>query len=362
MIPISKPSLNAEEKKAVEKVLASGFLAQGTHVAEFERAFSEYIGVKHAIATSSGTTALYIALLANGIGRGDEVITTPFTFIASMNAILYTGAIPVLVDIDHSFNMNVKHLEKVLTSRTRAIMPIHLYGQPADMESISDIIHDNNIALIEDACQAHGAKFKGHRVGSFGTGCFSFYATKNMTTGEGGMITTNDDKASDLARLLINHGMRVRYSHERLGYNFRMTEIAAAIGSEQLKKLDGFNGRRKEIAEYYNENLGQIPGLIVPSVSNNRTHVWHQYTLRVAQEFSHSRDELVKVLNSDGIGTGIYYPVAAHLQDAFRDFKWRKGMFPMAEQMAQEVLSIPVHPLVTNHERERITQVILGLT
>jgi perosamine synthetase len=227
MIPISKPLLGEEEQYAVARVLESGQLAQGPRVAEFEHAFAEFIGVKHAIATANGTMALYVALLARGISAGDEVITTPFTFIASVNAILYTGAKPVLVDVDETFNLSPASIERAITPRTRAIMPVHLYGQPADLAAITDIGRRYKLALIEDACQAHGATFDGRRVGSFGTGCFSFYATKNMTTGEGGMITTDDDGVAERARLLINHGMRVRYQHETLGYNFRMADMAA---------------------------------------------------------------------------------------------------------------------------------------
>ncbi len=359
-IPISQPIMGEEEKGAVIEVLESGMLGQGPRVARFERAFAEFIGVKHAIATSNGTTALFVALLAHGIGSGDEVITTPFTFIASINSILYTGARPVLVDIDDSFDVDPTLIEAAITPRTRAIMPVHLYGQPADLGAISEIARRHNLALVEDACQAHGAMFDGRQVGSFGTGCFSFYATKNMTTGEGGMITTNDDRVAETARLLINHGMRIRYHHEQMGYNFRMTDIAAAMGIEQLKKLENFNARRAETAAFYIRRLKDIPRLRTPSVTSNRMHVWHQFTLRVESGFAYTRDEFVEQLQRAHIGAGIYYPIPAHQQEALSNVVILplNARFPQAESCAREVFSIPVHPNVSNEQREYIASVI----
>jgi perosamine synthetase len=358
MIPISQPALDEEEKKGVLVVLESGMLAQGQRVAEFERAFAAFIGVKHAIATSSGTTALHVALLAHGIGPGDEVVTTPFTFIASVNSILYTGARPVFVDIDSSFNIDPSLLEAAITPRTKAIMPVHLYGLPVDLHAISDIVRRHNLMLIEDACQAHGATFEGKCVGSFGTGCFSFYATKNMTTGEGGMITTNDDKIADSVRLLINHGMRVRYHHDQLGYNFRMTDIAAAIGIEQLEKLARFNARRSETAAFYTQQFESIPGLITPSVPSHRTHAWHQYTMRVEKGFRLNRDELVDALHKANIGAGIYYPIPVHKQRALESLITADTHFTRAEQFAAEVVSIPVHPMVDDLQRAYIAHTV----
>lgn len=362
MIPISKPFLGENEKRAAARVLDSGMLAQGAHVAEFERAFAAYIGVKHAIATSNGTTALHTALLAHNIGAGDEVITTPFTFIASINSILYTGATPRLVDVDASFNLDASQIESAITPRTRALMPVHLFGQPCDMRAILEIAARHKLVIIEDACQAHGAQFQNKRVGSFGTGCFSFYATKNMTTGEGGMITTNADEIASRARLLISHGMRVRYQHETLGYNFRLTEIAAAIGIEQLKQLDAFNARRRENAAYYDEHLGKLEGLALPRVSPNRSHVYHQYTVRVLPNFSVTRDQLITRLNDAGIGTGIFYPIPAQRQDSVSQFAWANPSFPNAETFAAQVLSLPVHPLVTDTDRAHIVETIQNMT
>jgi dTDP-4-amino-4,6-dideoxygalactose transaminase len=354
VIPISKPLIGEEEQAAVRRVLESGLLAQGPRVAEFERAFAAFTGVRHAIAASNGTTALHAALLAHGVGPGDEVITTPFTFIASVNAILYTGARPVFVDIDASFNIDAQLIEAAISSRTRAIMPVHLYGQPADMGAICDIARRRGLAIVEDACQAHGATFEGRKVGAFGTGCFSFYATKNMTTGEGGMITTDDDDLAQRARRIINHGMRTRYYHETLGYNYRMTDVAAAIGIEQLKKLPSFNARRAENAHFYDRQLAGVAGLIAPRVLPNRTHVYHQYTLRVTGETGVDRDRLAAALGDAGIATGIYYPVPAHRQESLRLAGLGAADLPAAERAARQVLAIPVHPGLTECERSSI--------
>ena len=239
MISIAKPLIGEEEKQAVLEVLDSGMLAQGPRVKAFEEAFAEMCGVRYAVATSSGTTALHVALLAHGIGPDDEVITTPFTFIASANSILYTGASPQFVDIrSDTFNIDPELIEAAITPRTRAIMPIHLYGLMADMKPIMDIARGHKLAVIEDAAQAHNAMYKGQKAGSFGTGCFSLYATKNMTSAEGGMVTTDDPEVAERVKLLRNHGMRVRYYHDMLGYNFRMTDLHAAVGLAQLRKLE----------------------------------------------------------------------------------------------------------------------------
>ena len=345
----------------MRRVLESGMLAQGPRVAEFERTFAEYIGVNHAIATSNGTTALHAALLAHGVGPGDEVITTPFTFMASVNSILFTGAHPVLVDIDESFNINPDLIEAAITPRTRAIMPVHLYGQPADLGVIEPIARRHGLALIEDACQAHGATFAGRKAGSFGTGCFSFYATKNMTTGEGGMITSSDDAIAQRVRMIIAHGMKVRYYHETLGYNYRMTDMAAAIGIEQLKKLPAFNARRAANAAWYDQQLANIPGLITPRVDPDRTHVYHQYTLRITPEYGLSRDALVEQLRERGIGSAIYYPIPVHRQHSMRAYGVADQVCPVTEQIADQVLSIPIHPGVTDSDRRVIADALISL-
>jgi perosamine synthetase len=358
MIPISKPLLGDEEQQAVQAVLASGIIAQGAKVREFEQQFAEFIGCKHAIATSNGTTALHAALLAHGIGEGDEVITTPFTFMASVNSILYTGAKPVLVDIDQDFLIDPYQVAKAISPHTKAIMPVHLFGQTADLQALMQIAQEHNLALIEDACQAHGARYQGHMAGSFGTGCFSFYATKNMTTGEGGMITTNDDALAQRARHLIAHGMNPRYYHYMLGYNFRTTDIAAAIGIEQLKKLPEFNAKRQANAAFFDQHLAQCKGIGLPRIAPDREHVYHQYTIRVLTNAGSGRDEMVAALTEQGVGSGIYYPIPVHLQESVAHLGYSAGDFPMAEQAAQQVLSLPVHPALSEADREAIVQAV----
>ncbi len=347
MIPIAKPVIGEEEKRAVLEVLDSGILAQGAKVAEFENKFAEFIRVKHAIATSNGTTALHALLAASGIGEGDEVITSPFSFIATANAIKMTGAVPIFADIDEkTFNINPDLIEAAITPRTKAIMPVHLYGLAAPMDKIMEIAQRHNLFVIEDACQAHGAEFKGNKAGSFGDGCFSFYPTKNMTTGEGGMITTNDDEMARKARKLINHGSEKKYHHDFLGYNYRMTDIAASLGLEQLKKLSSFNARRRENAEFLTNNLHHVKGIICPEVAAG--HVFHQYTIRVTPEYPLTRDQVLEVLKEKGIGSAVFYPVPIHKQKAYAEYVHRS--FPVAERLAQEVISLPVHPSVTEQE------------
>lgn len=358
MIPISKPLLGDEEQQAVQAVLASGVIAQGPKVREFEQQFAKFIGCTHAIATSNGTTALHTALLAHGIGPGDEVITTPFTFMASVNSILFTGATPVLVDIDEYFLIDPEQVAKAITPHTKAIMPVHLFGQTADLDALTQLAQQHNLILIEDACQAHGANYRGQMAGNFGTGCFSFYATKNMTTGEGGMITTNDDAVAQRARHLIAHGMNPRYYHYTLGYNFRTTDIAAAIGIEQLKKLPLFNAQRQANAAYFDEQLADCKGISLPRIAPNCEHVYHQYTIRVDNQAGLYRDDLVVALNEQGIGNGIYYPIPVHLQESVQHLGYRVGSLPIAEQAAQQVLSLPIHPALSQADREAIVQAV----
>jgi len=351
MIPISKPLLGDEEYQAIWAVIQSGQLAQGPRVAEFEQAFASLCGVRHAIATSSGTTALHIALLANHIGPGDEVITSPFTFIATANAILYAGAQPVFVDVEEdTFNLDANQIEAAITPHTKAVMPVHLFGLPCDMGAITTIAQRHGLAIIEDACQAHGATYEGQPVGSFGTGCFSFYATKNMTTAEGGMITTNDDEVAERARLLRNHGMRRRYYHDELGYNFRLTDLQAVIGLVQLRKLPEFTAARIRNAAFLSERLADI--LRVPVVPPGRRHVFHQFTVRVPRD----RDGVATALNAAGVGTGIFYPVPVHHQPPYRALGYGDQSFPVAELLSREVLSLPVHPALSAMDLETIVR------
>ena len=358
MIPIAKPTIDAEEISAVAAVLKSGNIAQGKKVEEFEKAFAEFIGTRYAIAVNSGTAALHIALLAHGIGEGDEVITSPFTFISTANAILFTGAKPVFADIEEeTFNIDPDGIAEKITSRTKAIMPVHLYGQPCDMKRILKIAEEHGLAVIEDACQAHGAEFDGRKVGSFRTGCFSFYPTKNMTTGEGGMITTNDKEIAEKARMIKNHGQKERYLHEILGYNYRMIDIAAAIGLCQLRKLEQFNSKRIENAKFLTERVKGIRGLILPCVSSNTKHVFHQYTVRVTEEFGLSRDKVKEKLKQKGIMTEIYYPLPIHKQPLYKKLGYNDHL-PNSEKAAKEVLSLPVHPGLRAAELQTIVRAL----
>ncbi|MEO8287239.1 MAG: DegT/DnrJ/EryC1/StrS family aminotransferase [Chloroflexota bacterium] len=356
MINMARPQIGDEEKAAVMAVLDSGQLAQGSVVADFEKAFAEYCGVKHAVATSNGTTALHVALLAHEIGPGDEVITVPFTFIASANSVLYVGARPVFVDIDPvSYNINVDQIEAAITPRTKAIMPVHLFGNPAEMSRIQEIADRHGLAIIEDAAQAHGAEENGKRAGSWGTGCFSFYPTKNITTGEGGIVTTNDDAVADRAALVRSHGMRVRYYHEMLGYNFRMTNIHAAIGCAQLPKLEGFNERRIANAAYLSEHL-PADKVRVPSVRPGTRHVFHQYTVRVLPPLD--RDEVRRRLAEKGVGSEVYYPVPVHHQQVYLDLGYGGESYPESERAAREVLSLPIHPGLSQQDLDTIVAAV----
>lgn len=352
MIQISKPAIGEEEIRAAVEVLKSGNLAQGEKVEEFEERFAEFIGVEHAVAVSSGTAALHIALLAYGIGAGDEVITTPFSFIATANSILLTGAKPVFADINEDdFNINPDAVLEKITHRTKAIVPVHLYGHPADMRALAEIAEDHDLIIVEDACQAHGAEFHGKKVGSFGTGCFSFYATKNMTTGEGGMITTDDKTVAEHARMLRSHGSRQRYFHESLGFNMRMTDVNAAIGIVQLAKLPALTRKRQENAEYLTKCIKDL-GVVTPSIKKGCTHVFHQYTIRVV-DADIGRDDVVKKLRERGVGAEIYYPVPIHKQPFYQELGYDETL-PVAERVAKEVISLPIHPAVSKDELDYI--------
>ncbi len=351
MIPISKPFITDAEKNAVLEVLDSGMLAQGSRVADLETRFAQVCGTKHAVATSSGTTALHLALMAHGIGPGDEVITVSFTFIASVNSILYVGAEPIFVDIEEdTFNMDPALITDAITDRTKAIMPVHLYGQPCDIAAIMEVARQHNLTIIEDAAQAVGAKYDGKPVGSFGTGVFSLYATKNIMSGEGGMITTDDDEIAEYCRLVRNHGMKRRYYHEMLGYNFRMTDLHAAIAVAQIERLEEMTTKRRENAAYLQEMLKSV---VTPVVRPNVDPVWHQFTVRL--DGNRDREAAVKQLNEAGIGTGVYYPVPAHQQEYIRIIVGDVSL-PVTERIAEEVLSLPVHPQLSQADLELIVR------
>lgn len=352
MINIANPMLGEEEKKAVMEVLESGMLVQGAKVEEFEKKFAGYIGTKYAVATSSGTTALHLALLAMGIGPGDEVVTTPFSFIATANSVLFCGARPVFADIDaKTYNIDPGKIREKITPRTRAIIPVHIYGHPADMEPIMELARDHNLKVLEDAAQAHGSEYKTVKVGSFGDcAAFSFYATKNMVTGEGGMVTTNNEELAKKLRELRNHGQTKTYEHESLGFNLRMTDIQAAIGLEQLKKLDSFNQKRMENAEFLTESLKSI--IQTPYTSSHAKHVFHQYTIK-----TENRDAILKKLNQEGIGARVYYPIPIHRQPFYQKLGY-KDTLPVSEDLSTKVLSLPVHPGLKKEDLEKIVSAI----
>ena len=353
MINIAKPLIGEEEKKAVLEVLDSGMIAQGPRVKAFEEAFAAMCGVKHAIATTSGTTALHVALLANGIGEGDEMITSSFTFIASANSALYTGAKPVFVDIDPTtFNINPALIEAAITPRTRAIMPVHLFGLSCDMDPILAVAQKYHLLVIEDACQSHGARYKGRRVGSFGTGTFSLYPTKNITSAEGGMITTDNDTVAEKCRVIRQHGMRRRYYHDELGFNFRMTDVHAAIGLAQISKLERFNATRRENAAFLSANL---KGVVVPHTPAGYEHVYHQYTVRVP---GGKRDALRTYLQEHGVGSEVYYPVPVHKQVFYTGELGYNQSLPESEKAAHEVLSLPVHPALSKEDLATIVSAV----
>lgn len=358
MIPVSRPSLGKEETEAVARVMESGMIAQGQVVAEFERSFASYCGVKHAIATSNGTTALHATLLAAGIGPGDEVIVPSFTFIATATSVSMCGARPVFADVDdRTFTIDPASAEALITPRTRAVMGVHLFGQPFDVPALSTLCREHNLLLIEDAAQAHGSTFRGRKIGSFGElACFSFYATKNMTTGEGGMVTTDDADLADRIRLLINHGQKEKYLHTSLGYNYRMTDMGAAMGLVQLRKLDGMNARRAANAKYLDESF-RFPGLVTPHVRPDSTHVYHQYVLKVEKGARLSRDGLMQALAARGIGTAIHYPRPVHDQPLYRG-QQGKDPCPVSSRLASSVLSLPVHPLISEDDLKAIARAV----
>ena len=363
-IPIARPLLGREEEEAVRKVIESGILAHGPEVEAFEEEFAEYLGVKHVIAVSNGTTALDVALKAAGIKEGDEVITTPFTFIATSNSILYQNAKPVFADIDpETYTLDPDSVMELLTPKTKAILVVHLYGHPADMDPLREIAEDHGLLLIEDAAQAHGAMYKDMKVGGIGdVSAFSFYPTKNMTTGEGGAVATNDDEIARKARLIRNHGQERRYYHVMLGYNYRMTSIAAAIGRVQLRKLDSMNEARRRNAASLNRVISRIEGLVTPVEKDWAHHVYHQYVVRVTDKCRYTRDELKNLLEDKGVGTGIHYPMIIPDQPLYKELGigCPKGC-PEAARAARQVLSLPVHPLVGGEEIKYISSVLREL-
>ncbi len=357
MIPIARPQIGEEEKMAVLEVMESGMLAAGRKVREFEEAFASLIGMEYAVATSSGTTALMALMNCLGLRPGDRILVPDFTFVATANSVLSAGAEPVFCDIEaDSFNMCPDEARKALQAdpAIRGILLVHLYGLPCAMDEFLDLAEEYGVLLLEDAAQAHGALYRGRAVGSFGqASIFSFYPTKNITTGEGGMVLTKDPDLAEKVRLHINHGAPRRYHHEVLGYNYRMTDIAAAIGLEQLKKLPDFNGKRQENASIYQEELKGIPGLTLPRIDVDCEHVFHQYTIRTRE-----RDDLAAYLQAEKIGTGIHYPIPLHQQPLFRERTNENQSFPQSQKASKEVLSLPVHPALSEEELAYVVDMV----
>jgi dTDP-4-amino-4,6-dideoxygalactose transaminase len=355
MIPISKPDIGQAEEEAVLDVLRSGMLAMGPRTAAFEQAWADYCGVRHAILMSNGTVAQEAVLHGLGIGPGDEVITVSFSFNATVSVILRVGATPVFVDVrEDDFCMDPALVEAAITPRTKAIMPVHLYGLMADMAPLVEIARRHGLTIIEDAAQAHGAACDGRRAGQFGPAMFSLYATKNLMTGEGGFATTDDDALAERIRLFRNHGMRVRYHHEELGTNFKPTDLAAAIGLAQLGRLDERTEKRRRNAAFLADALGG--DYLVPRVPEGREHVWHQFVMR----FPGERQAVIDGLAARGIGTLIYYPIPIHRQPYLDAYVPGASALPLpvTDRLSDEVLAIPVHPMLSDDDLAAIVDAV----
>ena len=356
--------IGEEVSAAVQEVLNSGYYIGGPVVESFEQQFAEYTGVGQCVACNSGTDALYLALRALHIGPGDEVITTPFTFIATAEVITAVGAKPVFVDIDaKTFNLDITQLRTAITKRTKAIVPVHLFGQPVDMTALMAIAQERGVAVIEDCAQAVGAEWAGKKVGSIGhIGCFSFYPTKNLgACGDGGAVTTNDPAIAASIRMLRNHGMSGdRYRHEATGINSRLDALQAAILQIKLPYLDRWNDARRKVAASYHQMLKPVPGVVIPQELPGGRAVWNQYTIRLTKDRSSSnyRDEVRNQLQQLGVSSMVYYPLPLHLQPVYNDLGYQPGQFPVVEQACHEVLSLPMFPELSFEEQQ---QVVYGL-
>lgn len=362
MIPIfdSKrqyAQIGEEAEKAVCEVMRSGCYILGPNVKALESELAQYIGCKYTVALNSGTDALHIALRALDIGAGDEVITTAFTFVATAEAIGMVGAKPVFVDIDpDTFNIDPKKIEEAITPKTKAIIPVHLYGQPCDMESIMAIAKKHNLRVVEDCCQAIGSSFKGQKVGTFGDiGCYSFYPTKNLgTMGDGGLCTVNDEKLKDRLIALRNHGSMVRYHNDELGVNSRLDEIQAAILRVKAKHIDEWNTKRREHAAYYNKLFAGCADIQTPKELDNTYCVYHQYTVKIP-----NRDEVHKMLQEKGIGAMLYYPIPLHFQKVNAWLGMGAGSLPITEKNTEVVISLPMFPELTTEEQDTVAKTLM---
>lgn len=358
-VPAARPVIGEEEIAAAVRVLRSGLVVQGPEVAAFEEEFSVLVDGRHCVAVNSGTSALWLALLALGIGPGDEVIVPSFSFAATANAVRLVGATPVFADIERgSFCLDPEAVAAAVTPLTAAVVPVHLYGHPAAMDRLAPIAERHGLAVVEDAAQAHAATLHGRPVGTFGAaGCFSFYPTKNMHSLEGGMITTADPDLARQLRLLRNQGMEQRYANEVVGANVRLTDVAAAIGRVQLGKLAGWTAKRRANAKVLDAG---IRSLVVPPVADGAQHVYHQYTVRVPGNGRPDRDAVQRSLTGRGVGSAVYYPTPIHRLKPFREAGAGADL-PETEKAAAEVLSLPVHPTLTASELDRVVHAVNAL-
>lgn len=349
-IPISTYKVSPDTEELVLSVLRSGQLAQGPMVEKLEELTASMAGSKYAVAFSNGTATLISALIAHGVGAGDEVITSPFTFVATLNAILFTGATVVFADIDpKTYCIDPDAIEAAITPKTKAIMPVHIFGQAADMTKICDIAEKNSLVIIEDAAQAHGALWNSKGVGSFGTGSFSFYTTKNVGCGEGGMVTTNDASIAHTLGLLRNQGMKERYKYERVGWNFRLTDLQAAVAIPQMENLDESNKKRNLTAQRYSEAFNAIDSLITPFIRDEAFSVWHQYSLRVTDPSK--RESVMTSLTESGIGNGVYYPRPVFEYEPYlNNPNVRIDSCEVTRMVCDSIFSIPVHHYLTDQE------------
>lgn len=382
LIKVATPIVGEEEIQAVAEVLRSGRYVQGPTVKEFEETFARYVGTKHAVATNSGTAAIHVSLATAGIGPGDEVIVPPLTFFATVEAVLHQNAIPIFADIDPEiYNLDPDDVARHITDKTKAIIPVHLYGHPAEMDPIMDLAKDHNLKVIEDCAQAHGAEYKGKKVGSFGhMGCWSFYATKNMTTGEGGIITTDDDKVAEIARAIRSHGMTGRDDHAFLGYNYRMDEMRAAIGIVQLAKLDKLNAVRSKNSLYLIEHLKDVEWLIPPTIKPYVKHAFFWCPFRVDEEnLGMDTSQLIKILREKGVEVRHRYYEPLYRQEVLvkkqtyshhcpfncpyynRNIDYMKVYLPNVEKIAGKMIGLPNHPALTKEELDKVTSVVKSI-
>jgi len=358
-IKLSSPDITEAEIAAVTEVLRSGWLSLGPKVPEFEKAMADYIGVKHAVAVSSGTTGLHLLMRAIGVGRGDEVISTPFSFIASTNCVMFEGARPVLVDIDpHTWNIDPERIEAAITPRTKAIIPVDVFGQVADLDRIAAIARRHGLRVIEDSCEALGSRYKGRMAGSLGdAGIFGFYPNKQITTGEGGMIVTNDDEIAHLCRSMRNQGRDTMawLAHDRLGYNYRLSDVASAIGLAQIRRIDEILARRARVAGWYRQRLGGDARLSMQRLSPDVEMSWFVFVVKLADDYTEERrNAIIESLRAKGIGSSNYF-APIHLQPFYgREFGYKKGDFPVCERVAARTVALPFHNHLTEAEVEHV--------